>query len=88
MVASARTTRPSAAVLPAPPANAGAASVNGRHLDTTSLVAGLALIALGGVMLLDRVGALDLRFAYLWPALLATLGAILLASGLGDGDAE
>jgi Domain of unknown function (DUF5668) len=50
--------------------------------DWTSLVAGLALIGLGTVFLLDRVEALDLRFGYLWPALLAAPGAILLTAGL------
>ena len=53
-----------------------------RSIDWTSLAAGLALIALGGLFLLDRLDAVDLRFGYLWPALLAAVGAILLASGL------
>lgn len=53
-----------------------------RTIDWTSLAAGLALIGLGGLFLLDRLDALDLRFGYLWPALLAAVGAILLASGL------
>jgi hypothetical protein len=53
-----------------------------RIVDLTSLAAGLVLIALGGLFLLDRVEALDLRFGYLWPALLAALGAILVTAGL------
>jgi hypothetical protein len=53
-----------------------------RTIDWTSLVAGLALIGLGGLLLLDRVESVDLRFGYLWPALLAAFGAILLAAGL------
>lgn len=53
-----------------------------RRVDGPSLVAGLVLIGLGGLFLLDRLEVLDLRFGYLWPALLAGLGAILLASGL------
>lgn len=53
-----------------------------RTVDWTSLAAGLVLIGLGGLLLLDRVGALDLRFGYLWPALLAALGTILLVAGL------
>lgn len=57
-----------------------------RTLDWTSLAAGLVLIGLGGLFLLDRVQALDLRFGYLWPALLAALGAILLAAGLSRRD--
>ena len=57
-----------------------------KPVDWTSLAAGLVLIGLGGVFLLDRLEAVDLRFGYLWPALLAALGAILLASGLSRRD--
>jgi hypothetical protein len=53
-----------------------------RTVDWTSLAAGLVLMGLGTLFLLDRVEAVDLRFGYLWPALLAALGAILLAAGL------
>ena len=53
-----------------------------RGPDWASLAAGLVLIGLGGLFLLDRVETLDLRFGYLWPALLAAIGAIVLASGL------
>jgi hypothetical protein len=50
--------------------------------DLTSLVAGVAVTALGVLLLLDATGGLELRFAVLGPALCAALGAILLASGL------
>jgi len=50
--------------------------------DTTSLVAGVAIAIFGAVLLLDRAGALDLRFGALAPLVCALLGAILLASGL------
>jgi hypothetical protein len=53
-----------------------------RGVDVTSLVAGIVITALGTLILLDQVDVLDLRFGYLWPALTATVGAILLASGL------
>jgi Domain of unknown function (DUF5668) len=56
-----------------------------RDFDLTSLVAGLAIAAFGTLLLLDRVDVLDLRFGYFWPALTATIGAILLASGLTRG---
>ena len=56
-----------------------------RRLDVTSLVAGLVFTALGTLLLLDRSDVLDLRFGYFWPALTATIGAILLASGLTRG---
>lgn len=50
--------------------------------DPVSLVAGVALTLLGVVLLLDATGALTLRFDYAAPALLATVGAVLLAAGL------
>ena len=50
-----------------------------------SLVAGLALLALGGVLMLDAAGAFDLRFAVLAPIACAAVGAILLAAGLSRG---
>ena len=53
-----------------------------RNVDLLSLVGGLVLVALGTLLLLDRADVLDLRFGYLWPSLLAAVGAILLASGL------
>ena len=56
--------------------------MSGRRFDPASLVAGLVVIAFGTLLLLDQVDALELRFGYLVPALLATVGAILLAVGL------
>lgn len=53
-----------------------------REYDTTSLVAGLVFVAFGGLLLLHELDAIDLTLAYLAPAVTATVGAILLASGL------
>jgi hypothetical protein len=50
--------------------------------DLTSLVAGLAVLGLGVLLLLHASGALELRFGILAPAALAAMGAILLASGM------
>lgn len=50
--------------------------------DPGALVAGLALVLLGLMVLLDRVGALDLSFGYLLAALCASGGAVLLGFGL------
>ena len=50
--------------------------------DPVSLVAGAVITALGGLLLADRLDALDLRFGSLAPLVLAAVGAILLASGL------
>lgn len=55
-----------------------------RPVDRTSLVAGLVLVALGVLFLLDRSGTLDLRFGALGPLLTGGAGAILLTAGLDD----
>ena len=54
--------------------------------DVPSLVAGGVLLALGGVLLADALGAIDLTFAWLAPIACAAVGAILLAIGLGRSD--
>ena len=56
------------------------------RVDWPSFAAGLALIGLGGVLLLDRLDTIDLRFGYLWPSLLAALGVFVLAVGLSRND--
>lgn len=53
-----------------------------KRFDPASLIAGLVVCGLGTVLLLDQLDVIDLRFGYLWPALLATIGSILLAFGL------
>ena len=53
-----------------------------RSPDPTSVVAGIAVLALGVLLLLDAGGTLDLRFSVLAPVACAATGAILLASGL------
>jgi hypothetical protein len=53
-----------------------------RSPNVTSLVAGLVLVALGALLVMDADGSIDLGFAYMAPALVAALGAILLAGGL------
>ena len=55
-----------------------------RRADRVSIVAGLAVGGLGALLLLDRTGLIDLKFGYALPAILAGVGAILLAAGL-DG---
>ena len=54
------------------------------HPDRVSIVAGLAVGGLGVVLLLDQTGLIELRFGYALLAILACVGAILLAAGL-DG---
>ncbi|HEX6584199.1 MAG TPA: hypothetical protein VF056_11410 [Thermoleophilaceae bacterium] len=53
-----------------------------RRPDTTSVVAGIAVLALGVLLLLDAGGTLDLRFKVLAPVACAATGAILLAAGM------
>jgi hypothetical protein len=53
-----------------------------RSPDPTSLVAGIAVLALGVLLLLDAGGTLDLRFNVLAPVGCAAAGAVLLASGM------
>jgi hypothetical protein len=50
--------------------------------DRTLIAAGLATVALGALLLLDRTGVIDVRFDYMLPAVLAAVGAVLLAAGL------
>ena len=53
-----------------------------RRPDAPALVAGLALLGFGGVLLLDAVDTLHLTFASVAPVACAAMGATLLALGL------
>ena len=53
-----------------------------RSPDPTSVVAGIAVLALGLVLLLDATGGLELSFGVLAPVACAAMGGILLASGM------
>ena len=50
--------------------------------DVATLVAGLALLVLGGLLMLDTQDAIELRLGALAPIACAAVGAVLLASGL------
>jgi hypothetical protein len=52
------------------------------RVDRTSLVAGVVIVASGILLLLDQVDAINLRFGYAGPLLIAVIGAILLTAGL------
>lgn len=54
------------------------------RLDVPSLVAGVALILVGTVLLLDRMEVLDVDLGGLWPLLAFAAGAALLARGVDD----
>lgn len=53
--------------------------------DIPALVAGLAVLALGAVLMLDAAGAIDLGLEAFAPIACAAVGSILLASGLSRG---
>jgi hypothetical protein len=55
-----------------------------RSPNITALVTGIALVALGVLLVLDADGSIDLGFAYMAPILVGALGAILLAGGLAS----
>lgn len=57
-----------------------------RRPDVPTLVAGLALLALGALLLLHSQGAIELRLGALAPIACAAVGAVLLASGLSRRD--
>ena len=48
-------------------------------------MAGVGLIALGALLLLDQLGEIELSFAFLAPAFIGIVGAIVVASGLSRG---
>jgi uncharacterized membrane protein len=50
--------------------------------DPASLIAGVIVIVLGGLLLLDQADVLEVAPEYLLPAVLAAVGGILLACGL------
>jgi hypothetical protein len=60
--------------------------VKATRVDIPSLAAGVAIAALGVVLLLDQSGELDLRFGVLAPITFAMLGVIFLATGLSRRD--
>jgi ABC-type uncharacterized transport system permease subunit len=50
--------------------------------DVVSLVAGIAVIALGGLLALDQNGDLDLSFGVMAAVVVGIAGVITLVSGL------
>ena len=58
------------------------------RVDPVSLGAGVLTAALGGLLLLDSAGALDLSLGWAAVALTGAVGAILLLGGLADNGGE
>ena len=60
-----------------------------RRVDSVSLIAGVAIIAVGGLLLLDQEDVIDLSLGIAGAVVAAVIGVILIASGLveaGNGD--
>ena len=55
------------------------------RVDLVSLGSGAVIAALGGLVLLDSAGAVDLSLGWIAVALTAAAGVILLLSGLAGG---
>lgn len=56
-----------------------------RRLDSVSLVAGLAIVAVGALLLLDQKDVVDLSLGLAAAIVAAAVGVILIASGLAEG---
>jgi hypothetical protein len=54
-----------------------------ERLDMTSLIAGIAIVALGTLILLEEEGTIDLAGGWLLAVLAAATGVVLVASGMG-----
>jgi hypothetical protein len=61
---------------------------DGMRADLISLVSGAVVVALGALVLLDSSDAVELSLGWIAVALTAAVGAILLLSGLVDGDGK
>ena len=57
-----------------------------QGLDVVSLGAGLGLIAVGGLLLLDQAGSLELTIGLAGALMAGLIGMILLLSGLNDDE--
>ena len=56
------------------------------RLDVVSLGAGLGLIAVGGLLLLDQAGSVELTIGLAGALMAGLIGMILLLSGLNDDE--
>jgi hypothetical protein len=56
-----------------------------KRVDTVSLIAGVAVIAIGTLLLLDQEDVIDLSLGIAGAVVAAVIGVILIASGLAEG---
>ena len=71
---------------PRPIPGQGVAARMSRRIDRVSLTAGLVVIGLGGLLLLDQEDVIDLTLGLVGALVAATIGTILLVSGLAGED--
>ena len=57
-----------------------------ERLDVVSLGSGLGLIAVGGLLLLDQAGSLELTIGLAGALMAGLIGIILVLSGLNDDE--
>ena len=57
-----------------------------ERLDVVSFSAGLGLIAVGGLLLLDQAGSVELTIGLVGALMAGLIGMILLLSGLNDDE--
>ena len=57
-----------------------------ERLDVVSLGSGLGLITVGGLLLLDQAGSLELTIGLAGALMAALIGMILVLSGLNDDE--
>jgi hypothetical protein len=57
-----------------------------EQVDVVSLGAGLGVIAVGGLLLLDQSGSVELTIGLAVALMAALIGMILLLSGLNDDE--
>jgi hypothetical protein len=58
--------------------------VKRRRADRTLIAAGLATMALGALLLLDRARVIDVHADYMLPAVLAAFGVVFLVAGFSE----
>jgi hypothetical protein len=58
--------------------------VSDQRVDRISLAAGIAVVALGALLLLDEAGVFSLTLGLFGAILAAVIGTILLVSGLDE----
>lgn len=59
-----------------------------QRVDPISLAAGMAVLVMGGLLLLDQETGFELTLGLFGAVVAAVVGTILLVSGLNGGDRE